>query len=223
MPTVLVTGANRGIGLEWVRQYAGEGWRVLAGCRRPDRADALKAIEGDVTIHPVDVARPDHIADWARRLKGQPIDILINNAGHGGDDRAADPGEWTKATQVNVIGPFLMAREFQKNVAASDRKMIVNLTSRMGSIGDNSEGGSYAYRATKAGLNATMKSLAVDWKETGITIVLFHPGWVQTDMGGPDALIDVETSVTGMRKKMDQVTPADSGSFFNYKGDSVPW
>ncbi|MEX2202001.1 MAG: SDR family oxidoreductase [Dongiaceae bacterium] len=223
MPTVLVTGANRGIGLEWVRQYAGDGWRVFAGCRRPDRADALKAIEGDVTIHPVDVAHPDHIADWARRLKGQPIDILINNAGHGGDDRAADPQDWTKATQVNVIGPFVMAREFQKSVEASDRKMIVNLTSRMGSIGDNSEGGSYAYRATKAGLNAAMKSLAIDWKDTGITIVLFHPGWVQTDMGGPDALIDVETSVTGMRKKMDQLTPADSGSFFNYKGDGVPW
>ncbi|MEX0807503.1 MAG: SDR family oxidoreductase [Dongiaceae bacterium] len=223
MPTVLVTGTNRGIGLEWVRQYAGEGWRVLAGCRRPHKADALKAIEGDITIHPIDVARAEHIVDWARRLKGVPIDILINNAGHGGDDRAADPSEWSKATQVNVIGPFVMAREFQANVAASDRKMIVNLTSRMGSIGDNSEGGSYAYRATKAGLNAAMKSLALDWKDTGITIALFHPGWVRTDMGGPDALVDVEASVTGMRKKMDQLTSADSGKFFNYKGDSVPW
>jgi NAD(P)-dependent dehydrogenase (short-subunit alcohol dehydrogenase family) len=223
MPTVLVTGANRGIGLEWVRQYASEGWRVLAGCRRPDKAEALKEIDGDVTVHPVDVARPDHIVDWAQRLKGQPIDILINNAGHGGDDRAADPAEWTKTNQVNVIGPFEMARRFRDNVAASERKMIVNLSSRMGSIGDNSEGGSYAYRATKAALNAAMKSLAIDWKDSGITIVLFHPGWVKTAMGGPDALIDVETSVTAMRKKMDQLSPADSGSFFNYKGETLPW
>ena len=223
MPTVLVTGANRGIGLEWVRQYAGDGWRVHAGCRRPDKAEALREIGGDVTIHPIDVARPDHIADWAQRLKGQAIDILINNAGHGGDDRIADPAEWVKATQVNVIGPVLMARAFRDHVASSDRKMIVNLTSRMGSIGDNSEGGSYAYRATKAGLNAAMKSLAVDWKDSGITIALFHPGWVQTAMGGPDALIDVATSVTAMRKKMDQLTPADTGSFFNYKGDTLPW
>jgi NAD(P)-dependent dehydrogenase (short-subunit alcohol dehydrogenase family) len=223
MPTVLVTGANRGIGLEWVRQYAGDGWRVHAGCRRPDKAEALREIGGDVTIHPIDVARPDHIADWAQRLKGQAIDILVNNAGHGGDDRIADPAEWVKATQVNVIGPFLMARAFRDHVSSSDRKMIVNLTSRMGSIGDNSEGGSYAYRATKAALNAAMKSLAIDWKDGGFTIVLFHPGWVQTAMGGPDALIDVAISVAAMRKKMDQLTPADTGSFFNYKGDPLPW
>jgi NAD(P)-dependent dehydrogenase (short-subunit alcohol dehydrogenase family) len=223
MPTVLVTGTNRGIGLEFVRQYAADGWKVLAGCRRPDRADTLKEIKGDISIHPVDVARPDHIRDWAQRLKSTPIDVLINNAGHGGDDDAADPEVWAKCMQVNVIGPFQMARSFRPNIDAGGRKQIVNLTSRMGSIGDNSEGGSYTYRSSKAALNAAMRSLAIDWKDAGITVLLFHPGWVKTDMGGPDAQIEPQTSVAGMRKKIDAATSADSGRFFNYDGKEIVW
>ena len=223
MPTVLVTGTNRGIGLEFVRQYAADGWKVLAGCRRPDRAEALKEIKGDISIHPVDVGRPDHIRDWAHRLRGTPIDVLINNAGLGGDDDAADPEIWAKVLQVNVIGPFQMAKSFRPNIDAGSRKQIVNITSRMGSIGDNSEGGSYTYRSSKAGLNAAMHSLAIDWKDTGITVLLFHPGWVKTDMGGPDARIDVQTSVGGMRKKIDATSTADSGKFFNYDGKEIVW
>jgi NAD(P)-dependent dehydrogenase (short-subunit alcohol dehydrogenase family) len=223
MPNVLITGTNRGIGLEFVRQFAADGWRVLAGCRRPDKADALKEIKGDVVVHPIDVARPDHIRDWARRLQGQPIDILINNAGHGGDDEAADPEVWARVLQINVIGAFEMARSFRPNVEASDRKMIVNLSSRMGSIGDNREGGSYSYRSSKAGLNAAMHSFALDIKEKGVTVLLFHPGWVKTDMGGPDATIDVETSVKGMRRKIDAATLEDTGKFFNYDGKEIPW
>lgn len=223
MPTILVTGTNRGIGLEFVRQFAADGWRVLAGCRRPDKADALKEIAGDVTIHPIDVARPDHIRDWAHRLRGQPIDILINNAGHGGDDEAADPELWARVMQTNVIGPFEMARSFRPNLEAGDRKLIVNLTSRMGSIGDNGEGGAYVYRSSKAALNAAMHSLAIDLRDKGITVLLFHPGWVKTDMGGPEALIDVDTSVKGMRKKIDAAKLEDSGRFFNYDGKEIPW
>jgi len=223
MPTVLVTGANRGIGLEFVRQFAADGWQVLAGCRRPDRADDLKAIEGDVTIHPIDVGRPAHIEDWAQRLKRRPIDILVNNAGLGGDEDAADPDVWAQVNQVNVIGTFQMAKQFLPNVKAGERKLIVNLTSRMGSIGDNSSGGSYTYRASKAALNAAMHSLAIDLKDDGITILLFHPGWVMTAMGGEGAQIDTETSVAGMRKKIASVTIEDSGRFFNYDGKEIPW
>jgi NAD(P)-dependent dehydrogenase (short-subunit alcohol dehydrogenase family) len=223
MPTVLVTGTNRGIGLEFVRQFAADGWRVLAGCRRPDKADALKEVSGDITIHPIDVARPDHIRDWAHRLRGQPIDILINNAGHGGDDEAADPELWAQVMRINVVGPFEMARSFRSHLDAGERKMIVNLTSRMGSIGDNREGGSYVYRSSKAALNAAMHSLAIDLKDKGVTVLLFHPGWVKTDMGGPDAMIDVETSVSGMRRKIEAAKLEDSGRFFNYDGKEIPW
>jgi NAD(P)-dependent dehydrogenase (short-subunit alcohol dehydrogenase family) len=223
MPTVLVTGTNRGIGLEFVRQFAADGWRVLAGCRRPEKADALKEVSGDITIHPIDVARPDHIRDWARRLRGQPIDILINNAGHGGDDEAADPELWAQVMRINVVGPFEMARSFRSHLDAGERKMIVNLTSRMGSIGDNREGGSYVYRSSKAALNAAMHSLAIDLKDKGVTVLLFHPGWVKTDMGGPDAMIDVETSVSGMRRKIEAAKLEDSGRFFNYDGKEIPW
>lgn len=223
MPTVLVTGTNRGIGLEFVRQFAADGWKVIAGCRRPERAADLKAIEGDISIHPVDVGRPEHVRDWANRLKGVPIDVLINNAGLGGDDDAADPDLWTRVMQVNVIGPFEMAKCFRPNLEAGEHKTLVNLTSRMGSIGDNREGGSYTYRSSKAALNAAMHSLAIDWKDKGLTVLLFHPGWVKTDMGGPEALIDVETSVKGMRRKIDSARLEDSGKFFNYDGKEIVW
>jgi NAD(P)-dependent dehydrogenase (short-subunit alcohol dehydrogenase family) len=223
MPTVLVTGANRGIGLELVRQYAADNWRVLAGCRRPEKADELKDIEGEVEIHPIDVGRPDHIQDWAQRLAGQPIDVLINNAGHGGDEDHADPEIWARVNQVNVIGPFQMAQQFFNNLLAGERKLIVNLSSRMGSIGLNSSGGSYTYRASKAALNAAMHSLAIDVKEKGVTVLLLHPGWVKTDMGGPDAEIDVTTSVKGLRKKIGAASIDDSGRFFNYDGKEISW
>jgi NAD(P)-dependent dehydrogenase (short-subunit alcohol dehydrogenase family) len=116
-----------------------------------------------------------------------------------------------------------MARSFRSHLDAGERKMIVNLTSRMGSIGDNREGGSYVYRSSKAALNAAMHSLAIDLKDKGVTVLLFHPGWVKTDMGGPDAMIDVETSVSGMRRKIEAAKLEDSGRFFNYDGKEIPW
>jgi NAD(P)-dependent dehydrogenase (short-subunit alcohol dehydrogenase family) len=223
MPTVLVTGANRGIGLEFVRQYAADGWRVLACARNPDRAHELKSIRGDVRVHRLEVTDEEQIARLAAALKGEPIDILVNNAGVGGSDDSTDPEDWLKTLRINTIAPMRIAEAFLLNLEAGRGRTVLSLTSRMGSIADNTSGGSYSYRSSKAALNAAMRSLAIDWKPRGIIVVVMHPGWVKTDMGGPDALISPEHSVAGLRKKLASLKPGDSGGFFNYDGRVLPW
>jgi NAD(P)-dependent dehydrogenase (short-subunit alcohol dehydrogenase family) len=226
VPTVLITGTNRGIGLEFVRQYAGDGWRVLAACRRPATAKDLNAVPGDVHVHALDVSDDRQIEALTKALARVPIDMLINNAGVGGpDDRfGATPGEvWLEVFRVNSIAPMHMAEAFVEHLERGERRLIVNITSRMGSVADNSSGGSYAYRSSKAALNMVAKSLAVDLAPRGITVVLFHPGWVRTDMGGPDALITARESVASMREKIATLTPADSGRFFNFDGRPLAW
>jgi len=223
MHTVLITGANRGIGLELVRQYAGDGWRVHACARDPKAATELAAIKGEITIHRLDVADERQIAHLVKELKGDAIDILINNAGVGGPDDSTDPDEWLKVFRVNTIAPVRIAEALLPNLEMGGGRIVLSLTSRMGSIADNGSGGSYAYRTSKAALNAAMKSLAVDWKRRGIVVVVAHPGWVKTDMGGPSAQISPQRSVAGLRQKLLTLKPADSGSFFNYDGSALPW
>ena len=226
MPSLLVTGGNRGIGLEFVRQYAAEGWRVHAACRRPEAARELAAVEGDVAIHRLDVADDRQIAALAEGLADEALDILVNNAGVGGPREGfgeTDTATWLDVFRVNSIAPLHMAERFIEHLMRGRRKLIVGLTSRMGSIADNTGGGYYIYRSSKAALNAAMKSLAIDLAPRGVAVVVFHPGWVKTDMGGPGAQIAPQASVAGMRRKIESLGPADSGRFFNYDGSPLPW
>jgi NAD(P)-dependent dehydrogenase (short-subunit alcohol dehydrogenase family) len=226
MSTVLITGANRGVGLEFARQYADAGWRVIATCRDPELARALKALEGDVRRHALDVANDDQIAALARNLADLPIDLLINNAGIGGPHDTfgdSDAAAWLKVLRVNAIAPLHMAERFLANLERGQRKLIVNITSRMGSLADNAGGGSYMYRTSKAALNMVTRTMANDLRPRGITVIAVSPGWVKTDMGGVNALITAGESVGEMRAKIDTLTLADSGHFFNYDGRALPW
>lgn len=226
MLTVLVTGANRGIGLEFVRQYAADGWRVHAACRDPDKAAELRAITGDVRLHRLDVTDEGQLAALETSLAGEPIDILINNAGvRGLGDRigSTEVAGWLETLHVNAIAPVRVSERLIANLERGQRKLIVNITSRLGSIAENSSGGSYAYRSSKAALNMAAKSMSVDLKDRGIAVVVFHPGWVQTDMGGSGAPVTPPESVSGMRAKIAKLTAADSGQFFNYNGQPIPW
>jgi NAD(P)-dependent dehydrogenase (short-subunit alcohol dehydrogenase family) len=226
MPTVLITGANRGIGLEFAKQYAAEGWRVHAACRDPDTASALKSIKGDVRLHRLEVTDEAQIDALAKSLGSESLDIVINNAGIIGPDDSfgkTDVEGWMQTLRVNTVAPVRIAERLVANLERGERKLLVNITSRMGSIADNSSGGSYAYRTSKAALNMAAKSLSLDLKRKGITVVVFHPGWAKTDMGGRSATVPVADSVGGMRAKIAALTAADSGQFFNYNGQPVPW
>ncbi len=228
----LITGANRGIGLEFVRQYAESGWRVYACCRKPQNADALHRLEkqydGLISVHALDVSNFDQIDQLAKLLSGVAIDLLINNAGiyahdYSARSNAVDEQAWIESFRINSIAPLKMVEAFTKNIARSQLKKIANITSKMGSVDDNTSGGHYLYRSSKAALNIVTKSLAIDLAPQGILVSLIHPGWVRTDMGGSNALISVEQSVAGMRKVIGKLTPANSGRFYAYDGQEVPW
>jgi NAD(P)-dependent dehydrogenase (short-subunit alcohol dehydrogenase family) len=223
MPTVLITGANRGIGLELARQYAAEGWRVHACVREPGKAGALRSISGDLQVHKLDVTSDADIGALKRGLGNEAIDLVINNAGVGGDDESMDPKSWLSVFAVNSIAPMRIAEALLPNLEKSKGRQLVSITSRMGSIADNSSGGSYAYRSSKAALNAAMKSLALDIKGKNITVAVLHPGWVQTDMGGDGAPLAVTASAEGLRRTISGLKPTDSGAFFNYEGKPLPW
>lgn len=226
MPAVLVTGSNRGIGLEFCRQYAAEGWRVFAATRRPEKAEALKALKGDVRIHALDVADDRQIEALAATLQDEPLDILINNAGViGPDDRFGHtPAEpWLDTFRVNTVAPVHMVERFLPHLERGRERKVLSLTSGMGSIADNTSGGSYAYRTSKAALNMATRSMAIDLAPRGIILVVMNPGWVKTDMGGPGARMTPEQSVAAMRRKLAALTPEDSGRFFNHTGEVYPW
>jgi NAD(P)-dependent dehydrogenase (short-subunit alcohol dehydrogenase family) len=226
MSTVFITGANRGIGLEFARQYAADGWRVLAACRNPRGAKELAGLAGDVRVHALDVIDEYQLPALAKSLNDEAIDILINNAGVGGFDDSfgnTPTNEWLETLRVNAIAPLHVAEQFLPHLERGQRRLIVNITSRMGSIADNGSGGSYSYRTSKAALNMVAKSMAHDLKGRRIIVVVFHPGWVKTDMGGAQALLPPKASVGGMRAKIATLTAADSGKFFNYDGKPLPW
>lgn len=226
-PTVLITGASRGLGLEFVRQYAADGWRVIATCRQPKLAKGLLAIKGDVRVRTLDVTDPAQVRALARALKSESIDLLISNAGIYGPRKETfgqvDMEAWRRAFETNVMGPMMIAEAFADHVARSERKTIVALTSMMGSIAENRSGGSYIYRSSKAALNMVMKGLTYTLKPRKISVVMLHPGWVRTDMGGASAHLGVDESVTAMRRLIAGLKPTDSGRFYNYDGREFPW
>jgi NAD(P)-dependent dehydrogenase (short-subunit alcohol dehydrogenase family) len=239
MPTVLVTGAARGLGLEFVRQYAAGGWRVLACVRDVAKATELDRIvresPASVSAHRVDVADGALVAALAAQLHDQPIDVLLNNAGTMGAQSFATHGvavqrfgnsdfaDWEQVFRVNVLGPMRMAEAFVEHVAASERKVIATLTSIVGSVASNRSGGMYAYRSAKAAANAVMKSMALDLAPRGIVAVPIHPGWAKTDMGGANAPVAPAESVAGVRRVIDGLTPERAGRFWQYDGTELPW
>lgn len=229
MPSVLITGANRGIGLEFARQYAAAGWRVEAGCRQPERATDLRRLSErhpELRVHALDVVDPASVSALARTLASDAIDLLINNAGVSGPKGqrfgGIDYDGWLDTLRVNALGPMRVCEAFVEQVARSERKLIVAITSGMGSIGDSS-GGYYAYRTSKAALNMAMHNVALDLKPRGIIAVVINPGWVQTDMGTSRATITPEESITAMRAIFERLTPDDSGKFLNYRGGTYEW
>ena len=231
MSSVLITGANRGLGLEFAAEYAAEGWQVFAACRSPAEAEQLKDLAqkaGDsVSVFAMDVTDIGSIRNAAMQLKGAAIDVLINNAGIGGPRGQTigkvDYEAWAHVLDVNTMGPLRVLEAFIDQLARSERKLAVTITSGMGSIGDNTSGGSIPYRSSKAAVNMVMRSAAIDLAPRHITCVLLSPGWVKTDMGGPGAKLTPQQSVSAMRRLIAKLGPDDSGKFLHYDGREYPW
>ena len=226
--TLLITGANRGIGLEYVRQYAAEGWRVIACCRSPDNASALQHLadsHSHVEVCALDVADFDQIEALGRKLMDLPIQLLINNAGIYPDStfRNIDYAKWMDAFKVNTMSTLKLAEVFIPQLVKAGNAKLVAMTSKMGSIDDNTSGGEYLYRSSKTALNMVMKSLSVDLNKYGVSVAVLHPGWVKTDMGGPNGLIDTQTSVQGLRKVIAFLSLNNSGKFYAYDGKEIAW
>jgi len=237
MATALITGANRGLGFEFTRQYLAAAWHVIAACRKPDDAGALRALQAShsrLQIVAIDVARQDSIERAAADLGAQPVDVLINNAGLFGPSESRnndwrqsfghiDRDVWLDLLNVNTIAPVKMAEAFITNIAAGEQKKIVTLSSGYGSIADTGPGGLYAYRTSKAAVNMAMATLAKDLSSQGIVVALLCPGWCRTDMGGPRAPNDPAESVARMRGLIDELELTDSGAFIHHSGRRLPW
>jgi NAD(P)-dependent dehydrogenase (short-subunit alcohol dehydrogenase family) len=239
MPTVLVTGASRGLGLEFVRQYLADGWRVLAVARDPAGATELAAIAaasaGLVTVHRADMTDLASLDALAQSLEGTAIDVLLNNAGTMGsgdfatrgmqDDRygAIDYADWIEVLRINVLAPMRAAEVFLPHLLAGTQRKIVTLSSILGSVALNTRGGLYSYRSSKAAVNMVMKGLALDLGPQGVICVPMHPGWARTALGGPNAPVDPVDSVTGMRKVIAGLDVAATGKFWAYDGSELPW
>jgi len=231
MRNMLVTGANRGLGLEFARQYAIDGWKVYAACRDPDAAKELVQLAaesgGAIRVLALEVTDAASVRAAAQSLAGDPIDLLVNNAGVGSPKKqrlgSLDYAAWAQVLDVNTLGPMRVVEAFLDNIANGSDRQIVTLTSAMGSIADNASGGSYAYRSSKAAVNIVMKSLSIDLAPRGISCVVVHPGWVRTAMGGPDGKLTTAESVTALRRLIAGLKPQDTGRFFNYDGKPYPW
>lgn len=228
----LVTGASRGIGLELTRQLLARGEQVFAACRTPESARSvqdLKAQHGArLDVIQLDVSDPASIAAShaaVSRLTGA-LDVLINNAGISGGSEPL--GTITqemllKNYKVNAAGPILMAQQYLDLIKAGQGKKIVNVTTGISSIGTRNSGGMYSYTASKAALNMHNKNLSLDVAPFGITAIVIDPGWVKTDLGGPNAWITPEESAQGILKVIDGLTPEQTGKFFHYSGSEIPW
>jgi len=229
MSSIMITSANRGLGLEFVRQYAADGWRTFAACRNPDAAQELHKLArtGPVTVFPMDVTDSSSVRRAAAGLKGESIDVLLNSAGiigkPGQRTGNIDYESFEQVLNVNTIGPLRVTEAFIEHVARSQRKLIVTITSGLGSIADNASGGSIPYRTSKAAVNMAMRNAAIDLAPRGIACVLVNPGWVKTDMGGPNAPLTPSESVTALKRLIATFGLAHSGKFFHYDGREYAW
>lgn len=227
MPTVLVTSSSRGIGREFVRQYAADGWRVIAACRSPETVEAeLRALGDAVRPIALDVTNLASVEAVARE-DDEPLDLLLNTAGVIGQG-SEKPGEvnyaeWARVLDVNAMGPVRVLDAFADRLAAAGGSKAITLTSGMGSIGDVGSGGSLIYRTSKAAVNMAMRARSFSLRPRGIIVAVINPGWVRTDMGGPSASISPEESVAGMRKVIAALTLDQTGTFLDWKGGGYPW
>lgn len=231
MKTLLITGANRGLGLEFCRQYAEQGQRVLACCRKPEQASALQKLAEtytNISIHALDITDFQQIDSLAAELSNETIDVLLCNAGVYGDKPehrfgALNYENWQHTLLINTFAPVKLTEAFLPNLTKSQQPLVVAITSLMGSMADNSSGGSICYRSSKAALNAAMKSLSIDLKPKNIAVLILHPGWVKTDMGGMNAPTSAEDSIAGMCNVIADFGLNDSGKFLDFRGKELPW
>jgi NAD(P)-dependent dehydrogenase (short-subunit alcohol dehydrogenase family) len=226
---VLVTGANRGLGLEFAKEYCDAGWTVYATAREPDKADELHSLGECVHVVQLDVTDAASVAALAKSLEKQPIDLLINNAGAG---VSIDGGpkldqlkmaDFERLMQVNAFGPVRVTQALLPNLRAGKGKTIVGITSGLGSITNNQQGGFYGYRESKAALDMFVRNIAAELRPEGFVCIALMPGWVKTDMGGPNAQLTPEESVGAMRKVLDKLKPADTGKLYDYDGTTREW
>jgi NAD(P)-dependent dehydrogenase (short-subunit alcohol dehydrogenase family) len=222
--TVLITGANRGIGLEYARQLSEKGYTVIGTARTPGEADELDVVAD--RIEPLDVADPASVAALAERLKGVPIDILINNAGiFDRRDVTIDKVDFEVLEltfAVNTLGPLRVTQALLPNLRAGQRKIVIGMSSQLGSI-ERSNGRWYAYRSSKSALNQINKILSEELGPEGFVFTVLHPGWVRTDMGGPSATYTPEESVRGLIAVIEGLGPEDNGRFYDFQGEPIPW
>lgn len=230
MSKILITGANRGIGLELTRQFAADGWEVLACARNPASASELAALKNSsslIRVFELDVTDYVQVDQLANQLSGESIDVLVNNAGiltpRAKFPEHVDPADWRQILEVNTIAPLMIVRAFLEHITRSDKRVIANISSAVGSIEENTSGGSYYYRSSKSALNQVSRSLSVDLADRGITVLMLHPGWVQTEMGGPSAMISTEVSAAGLKNVIETATPQQNGHFYRYNGEEIPW
>jgi NAD(P)-dependent dehydrogenase (short-subunit alcohol dehydrogenase family) len=224
MPTILITGASRGIGLEFANQFTAVGWTVIGACRNPVEAEPLSAIAG-IEVHELDVDDGASVMALKQALGDRQIDVLLNNAGIIGQRSGfgtLDYDAWAGAMNTNVFGPMRMAEAFADNVMASDCKQMVFISSRMGSITETSPN-AYVYRSSKTALNMAVRCMSLELAGRGLTAVLFHPGHVSTDMGGASAPVTPSCSVAGMKQQILGFTQAANGRFLTFDGDQIPW
>lgn len=235
MPTAVITGANRGIGLELATRYATDGWKLYALVRRSSAELDRLAADTDVTIILADLVDDASLAEAAGNIPDTTIDLLVNNAGTMGNGSFETDGlkfqsfgrfdrdEWRSVFEINVFTPQSLTELLADRLAAAERGVVVTISSMLGSNELNTFGSLYAYRASKAAVNAIMKSMGIDLGKRGIIAVALHPGWVQTDMGGANADVTVTDSVAGLRQVIAALTLDDAGSFIAYDGQRLPW
>ncbi|ELR63678.1 Short chain dehydrogenase [Photobacterium marinum] len=227
---VLITGANRGVGLALVNAYLNAGWHVFACCRQPDLATELQQRQNEteaLTLLALDVTDHQAILSLSQQMADIPLDLLINNAGYYGPKGYGfgntDADEWRKVFEINTIAPLKLAEAFYPQLKSENPGIIACMSSKVGSMTENTSGGGYIYRSSKAALNSVVKSLSNDLLPEGIISVALHPGWVQTEMGGPNALIAPQTSAKGLMHVINNLSKIDSGTFLDYQGKAVAW
>jgi short-subunit dehydrogenase len=228
MGTVFITGANRGLGLEFVKEFSEIGYEVIATYRDlSSSTDLTNLVKSNLKIrlHQLDVSSTKNIQDLSKYLKNKPIDILINNAGiyRSGSFNSVNKDSWVESFITNTIGPYEVIEYFLPNVLQGLERKVISITSKMGSIDDNTSGGSYIYRSSKTALNSMMRSLTHDLKAHDIATMTLHPGWVRTDMGGPGGWIDVKESVSGMIDQILNLSLQNTGRYIDYNGKLIKW
>lgn len=225
MKNILITGANRGIGLKFAEILSANN-NIYATARDITNADDLKKFDNTELLE-LDLLNKDSIKSFCSELKDIPLDMIINNAGIFQDEQMEetilDPELWLDEIMINAIGPVVLSQKLKENIMSGNDKKIIFISSQMGSIDDNYSGGYYFYRTSKSALNSAAKSLSIDWKADGISVLMLHPGWVRTDMGGSNAKLDIDTSVRKMLDVINSLDMGKTGTFLNYEGKKLEW